>query len=116
MNKDAKSVARVYTLKRTKEGGETIQYIGCTLQKLDKKLLEHKTKEGDFFNKWSNERNWALDSVSIHPVCEFGCKHSYIEPYQFIPLNYDTNSEDDMVRFRNIVKHFVNRCIESMNK
>jgi hypothetical protein len=116
MNEGAESVARVYTLWISKEGEERIQYIGCTLKKLDKKLLEHTTKCDDFFYMWANERGWDLNTVTIQPVNEFKCTSKYAEPYQYIPLNYDTKNAKDMGKYKSIVKHFVSRCIESMNK
>jgi hypothetical protein len=78
MSKGAKSGARVYTLRMSKEEEEYILYIGSTLEKLDKKLLEHTTRSDHFFYKWANERGWDLNRVSIQPVYEFQCKSKYI--------------------------------------
>ena len=87
-------IAKMYILKRN----EQVVYIGCTLQDLGSKLQDHKDNDKDKFNKYVVSKHWDWNDVTIHLVDEFETKTDGKDPDVATVLNYNSNSEEDMIK------------------
>ncbi len=93
-------IAKMYILRRNEE----VVYIGCTLQDLGSKLQEHKDNHKDKFNKYVVSKHWDWSDISIHLVDEFETKTDGKDPDVATVLNYNSKSEEDMIKMNSFIQ------------